>query len=120
MQQLKQINREEFPALIGDIAEVVGDEAALALFIRFNGRHLTVPHRCPAGHLIEQTIGKEKAAQFCKFYKGENLDFPRGAVLLRKARNKAIIEEAKTGVPRADLATKYQLTERQIYKIISE
>lgn len=118
-QKINDIKRKDFPELIEAIAEAIGEDAALTLFIRFNGRHLCVPLNCPSGHLIEQTIGKEKAKQFCQVFAGENLDFPRGAFVLKRIRNENIKKDLQAGMSRADAATKYDLTERQIYKIIS-
>lgn len=119
MLSLNDINREDYPELINDIARVIGDEAAMTMFIRFNGRHLTVPAKCPPGHLIEETIGREKAKNFCREFEGETLNFPRGTLALRKARNQNIKADCEAGMLIADLATKYDLTERHIYNIVS-
>ncbi|OQW67464.1 MAG: hypothetical protein BVN35_20380 [Proteobacteria bacterium ST_bin11] len=118
MHPLQQLPRKNWPAQVSDIAEVIGDEAAMALFIRFNGRHLGIPLTCPAGHLIEEIIGAEKAALLCKTFARETVLFPKGAYLLRKSRNQNIVEDWKNGMTQSDLATKYDMSSRNIFTII--
>lgn len=117
---LRKIPRKNWPQQVETLAEVIGEEAALNLFIRFNGRHLHVPITCPAGHLIEQTIGADKAGLLCKQFGGENFLFPKGAFLLMKIHNNNILSDWKAGMTQADIATKYDLSSRRIHTIISE
>ena len=119
MHPLQQIKRSDWPTLIADIAEVIGDEAALNLFIRFAGRSLSVPQSCPPDHVIVLTIGEVKAALFCEAFRGECLVIPNGGKLLIKERNQAILKDYRDGMMQGDIATKYRLTTRQIINIIN-
>lgn len=119
MHPLQQIKRSEWPSLIADIAEIIGDEAALKLFIRFAGRTLSVPTSCPSDHLIVLTIGEAKAALFCKTFKSECLMFPNGGKLLIKERNRNILKDYRNGMTQGDIATKYRITTRQIINILN-
>lgn len=111
--------RHDLPLLIKQLADAIGEEAALKLFMRFKGRHLTIPLSIPPGHVIAETIGEDMAALLCKNFHGENLMFPKGDYLHRKRRDEQIMADWKSGMKQCDLATKYQLTERRISTIIN-
>ncbi len=117
---LQKIRRADWPEVINDIAEIVGDEAALNLFIRFQGRHLVAPKTFIPNHVIVQTIGEEKAALFIGHFGGDHLKIPNGNKLLINLRNNEIIEDfVRGGMKQCDLATKYRLTDRHISTIIN-
>jgi len=110
----------DLPPLIRQLADAIGEDAAVQLFQRFKGRHLTIPFKIPPGNVIAETIGDDKAALLCKHFRGENLMFPNGAYLLRRRRDEQIRAEwQKGGVTQGELATRYQLTERRINAIIN-
>jgi hypothetical protein len=123
MNPLAQIKRENWPELIDDLAEVIGDDAALKMFIRFSGRHLAVPKNStvPPSPLmiIKETIGEEKAVLLIKQFGGEDLKFPNGRLLLNNDRNNRIVEDYLSGMRQGDIATKYELSERHISTIIN-
>jgi len=116
---LQQVNRADWPELIKEIAEVIGDEAALNLFIRFSGRHLNVPKKPIPNHMIEQTIGEEKFVLFVEHFGRELLKIPSGYKLLINIRNIKIVKDFLKGVKQCDLATKYKLTDRRISDIVN-
>lgn len=103
------------------LVDVIGPEAAMNLFIRFNGRalHIPQPENLYADHVVTQTIGADKADLLCKRFACEDILFPKGAYLLRKIRNENIISDWRAGMTQPDLATKYDLTTRSINGIIS-
>jgi Mor family transcriptional regulator len=116
--KLQRIKRENWPPLIKDIAAVIGDDAALKLFIRFAGRHLRIPKTSSHDQAIESTIGEEKAKRLFKIYAGEVIVFPNAFLILMKERNSQIAKEWDRGMKQCDIATKHQLTERRINEII--
>lgn len=116
---LRQLKRTSWPELINRIAEVVGDEAALNLFIRFPGRHLVVPKTKIANHIISQTIGEEKFDLLRKAFAGEHLKIPNGRLLIINDRNNQIVEDFLNGKKICDLAADYNLCDRQISKIVN-
>jgi hypothetical protein len=118
MNDLRQINRDEWPKLINEIAEHIGDEAAMNLFVRFAGRHLHVPKTIRPDHLIASTIGMKKALVFNHIFSDEILFFPNGKRQRINIRNRRIIEAWKGGKSCADLATENQLSSRHICDII--
>jgi Mor family transcriptional regulator len=119
MHPLQQIKRANWPPLINQLAETLGDETALKLFIRFTGRHLAVPKNRIPGHVIDQTIGEEKTKLLIKQFGGEDLRFPNGRKLIINERNNKIVELFLDGMRQGDIATLYDLTERQINTIVN-
>jgi len=116
---LRDIDPTTWPDLIKEIAEVIGDEAALNLFIRFSGRHLNVPMNAIAGHVIEETIGREAFVLLARDFGGDSLKIPGGHKLLIRDRNIKIVKANLQGIKQCDLATQYKLSERQIGKIVN-
>ncbi len=117
---LQQIGRDDWPDLIKDIAEVIGDESAMAMFIRFAGRHLHVPRFESKSGDIEATIGLDKAKLLYERYGADQLLFPNGRLILVGIRNQRIIKEWVGGVSVTNLSTKYALTERHIGNIVNK
>jgi hypothetical protein len=119
-ESLRDIDRSLWPELIKDIAGFIGDDAALNLFVRFAGRHLTVPTRAISGHVLERTIGRGAFVRLAQNYGGETLKIPAGHKLLIQDRNLKIAHDHyKCGMRICDLATKYYLSDRQISKIVN-
>lgn len=124
MNPLKQINRANWPELIKQLAEIIGDEAALKLFIRFSGRHLSVPKTRvrpsrPMIEIIDETIGEENAKLLVRNFGGEYLKFPNGRLILNNDRNNRIVDDYLNGMVQGDIATKYELSERHISTIVN-
>jgi Mor family transcriptional regulator len=119
-ESLRDIEHSLWPALIKDIAEFIGDDAALNLFVRFAGRHLIVPTRAISGHVIEQTIGRGAFVRMARNYGGDTLKIPGGHSLLIQDRNRKIAHDHYiAGVKICDLVAKYHLSDRQISKIVN-
>jgi Mor family transcriptional regulator len=118
-ERLREIARDAWPDSVKEIAEFIGDEAALNLFVRFAGRHLNVPKRAITGHVIEDTIGRDAFVRLAHAFGGSLLRFPGGHKLLITQRNHAIVKDFLQGMKQCDLATKYALTDRQINTIVN-
>jgi len=116
---LQDVPKTLWPELIRMIAEVIGDDSALSFFIKFNGRRFKVPEKCDAAHLIAQAIGLNKATIFCQRFAGEVLTVPKAYYLAKSIRNRNIIADWKAGIGQQDLATKYDLSYRQVSSIIN-
>lgn len=114
---VRQISREDWPELVNFIAEIIGDDSAMDLFENFAGCHLFIPSKPNKNNKISELIGHEKANLLIKNFSNECVVFPNCSNLIRKYRNDAIIEDINSGIKRADIAKKYQLTERQLLSI---
>jgi hypothetical protein len=118
--ELRQIERNEWPKLINEIAEFIGDEAAMNLFVHFAGTHFRVPKNYIRNPTIISLIGEEKALIFSRVFGDSVLGFPLGHKQLIKLRNRKIIEAWKSGITRGQIAQQHKLSDRQIGIIITK
>lgn len=122
---------EMMPLSMMPVIEVVGLKSCLAFIKAFAGQVFVIP-KSPRGPgvsrflRIEQAIGIDAALQISKHFGGEKMEIPRMAMLLRKLRNREIIRDfdAALKVTSAlnaanELATKYEMTWRQIEMIVN-
>lgn len=65
-------------------------------------------------------VGEENAAKMIFHFDGVKLTLPMLSSLEIKKRHQAIIEDAKKGMSHRDIAMKYDLTDRQVRRIISD
>lgn len=115
---LQRIGKDNWPTRIQEIAEYIGEDLALTLFINYAGRHLAIPKIGTLDNSIESLIGDEAAQRLFYYFGGEVLQIPNGKQMLVDLRNPEIFKDWAGGMTQADIATKYHLTERQINKII--
>lgn len=111
------------PESLTAVIEVIGFEATIELVDHFGGIRVWVPdrpRRIRDEHPLAKAIGIDAARQLAETFSGEELCVPRAAAALRNARNTEICALYATGEwTAAQLARKFQLTERQIYSILS-
>lgn len=108
------------PESIKEIADYVGEEGALTMLQAFPGIRLFIPKKVPDGHVLIEKIGKALAEKLSVHFGGETLTIPRGAKVLRMARNKEIIKKYDAKMTVRELVGEYKLTERQVYTILQE
>lgn len=120
MSIIRKDNKHHWPSMLVELAAVIGDDATIALFDRFKGRHLSVPQTPIPEHPIEQAIGRAAFKVLCRAYQNELLFFPVCIKLQISERNQAILADHGDGMNVCDIATKYSLTERHITNIISK
>lgn len=117
---MHKIDRKDWPSLIIDMAQVIGEQAALAMLSRFAGRHLHIPKHNSSTGDIEAIIGIDKAKLLYHRYSGCCLSIPNCRGIFLKMRNQEIINDWSLGMAQGDMATKYQLSERRINQIIGK
>jgi hypothetical protein len=115
---LAQVPVKDWPAVVVEIARVIGHEGALALWLTCRGRHCHFPKRPPPDGLLTRTVGPEAAAQLCKAFAAITLAFPTGSDLLRAQRNAAIRQARQAGAPLCELARIHRLSVRSLHNIV--
>ncbi|MDF1778757.1 MAG: hypothetical protein P1V13_22265 [Rhizobiaceae bacterium] len=88
------------PALLAEIAEVAGLDAALRLAEMRGGTEIYVPAHAPAGHWLVEAVGAQAAAAICAHFTGSGpgcrLEIPLGpagtAAQIRRRVDKMINE----------------------------
>lgn len=110
------------PAL-QEIVDLIGMERACALVEWRGGTYAYVPRRLTDDDAREivGVIGRDAVELLSQHYGGSRLYVPRGgeARRLRAQRNEAIVAEYDAGMSAMQLALRYGLTERQVWRIIS-
>ena len=98
-----------WPASLVEIAEVIGQPAALRLVDAYGGTVCYVPQSVDAGHRLAQSIGLVAAGHLVARYGGEKVEVP----VLHVARTrKAMIAQAEGGV--AEIARALGVTRRWV------
>lgn len=113
------VEAELLPASMADLVDIIGLPAVLKLMDTFGGTEFWVPRRMPHNHPAVDAIGPEAAQTLCEYMAGERLKVPRGRHLKNEIRNRAIRRERHEGASLAELALRYDLTDRQVMNILN-
>lgn len=111
------IPEHHLPASVRELVEVIGLAAALAIVEARGGVRLSVPTKATAEHWLAELIGLEALEALVAVYAREEIEVPRCAAALRTLQERRIVAEFERGASNAELARKYQYTERGIRKL---
>ena len=100
-------------AVLDDVAEVIGSDAAMALAWRFFGLRLYIPKRPETLPELAEVLGQETAEKFCKVFAGTTLILPSQAVL--EQRILTLHAEGKT---QQQIARACRVTELRVYRVL--
>ena len=109
----------DLPESLTDMAETLGLTITMQIVKAHGGTRLFVPKQVHAQHHLANLLGLEQARRFSKHFGGESLTIPRMARAMRNKRNREIVHRYDTGDSVRVLAHAYNLTDRQIYTILS-
>lgn len=103
------------------LIEMIGFDAAMAMVQRWPGRRLEIPKgkaRRQNGftEALEDLIGAEKTRILMAVYGGDEIYVPNCVALVRNARDLKIIEDLGR-MTIAEVAMKYEMTERNVHYI---
>lgn len=115
------------PAILAEIAEIAGLEAALAIADRRGGARVLIPRHAPDDHWLVEAVGREAADAICHHFAVDGADGkplgtyevylplgPHGA--LKRARRR-LVSELENGASVRQAARKAGLTERTGWRI---
>ncbi|MEW6490731.1 MAG: Mor transcription activator family protein [Thermodesulfobacteriota bacterium] len=111
----------ELPESLRQLLEVGFPGEALGRLVEgFGGVVLYVPKSPGDDSRLVQVLGEGAAWQLCRHLGGCRFAVPRGYRAALAARNAGIRRDADAGVPMAELVRRYQITERQVWKVLGE
>ncbi|GAB0056720.1 hypothetical protein SIID45300_01031 [Candidatus Magnetaquicoccaceae bacterium FCR-1] len=110
---------DDLPESLQEIADAIGREGAMHLVENCGGTRVFVPRKMRVQHKLVTLLGFEQARKLSQYFGGETLTVVRNAQLLRRERNREIIRRYDAGTGVRQLALDNNLTERQIYAILS-
>lgn len=104
-------------ALRDELEALIGPEALRALSEARGGRRVYVPQKVRASHWLAARIGRAAADALAWRYGGCRIEIPSHR---RSERDGAIRRDRAAGCSVAEIASKWGLSERQVYNILSE
>jgi Mor family transcriptional regulator len=92
----------------------------MTLLSKCAGTRLFIPKKMKAQHKLSQLLGFEQASLMSHHFGGETISIARAARAKRALRNREIVRRYDAGERVPDIAQDVELTERQIYSILSQ
>ncbi len=99
--------------VLDDIADVIGEEAAIALALRLRGLRVYIPKDPTNEPRIAEAIGEEKAAHLCDALWRTTLYIPK-----REAERRAVHKLCAQGLTKQEIAEQLHIGERQVYRLL--
>jgi Mor family transcriptional regulator len=106
---------EGLEATGANLRRILGEDGARKLAETFGGRRLYVPRSPGEHHPITVALGRSGADRLAGAFHGCGIDVP-----MLPAKKAMVRELDAAGVTRADIARRLKITERWVYKILSE
>ena len=110
---------ENLPNLVIEVIDIIGRGPAEQLVEQFGGVRVFIPRTIGRDHKIAKIIGIEPALKLSMHFGGEVLSIPKCRSMRVHTRNKEIVAAYQQGAKVNDLARSYDVTDRQIYSILS-
>lgn len=105
------------PALLVEIAEVAGLEAAITLADRYGGNRVYIPRHSPEGHWLCLCVGRLAADQICAHFanpSGIELELPRGPALSRSEKQARLRKLIAQGLKSTEITRRLGITRRTV------
>jgi len=103
-----------------ELLNLIGDDAFTRLCTVFGGTKLHISNSDRSRKRLNIIVGEENAGKMIFHFDGVTLTMPMLSSFEIKKRHKAIIEDANNGMSHRSIAMKYDLSDRQVRKIINE
>lgn len=105
------------PALLVEIAEVAGLEAAITLADRYGGNRVYIPRHSPDGHWLSLCVGRMAADHICAHFahpSGIELELPRGPSMSRSAKQARLRRMIAQGLTSTEITQRLGITRRTV------
>ncbi len=99
--------------VLDEIAEVIGEEAALKLAEEFVGERLYIPRSPETDPRIVEAIGNELAGRLCDTFFRITISIP-----IRLVNARRVAEMVRQGKSKREIGRALRITERQVYRIL--
>jgi hypothetical protein len=117
---LKMAKSGVLPESMVEIKSIVGLQGVMTLLNKCGGTRIFIPRKLKDQHKLTTLLGLEAAQKMSAYFGGETLTIVRGSRANKSLRNCEIINRYDNGEKVPKLAMAYELTERQIYTILSK
>lgn len=111
------MSRETWPTVLAELADLIGEEATLALARAEGGLdRVYIPQEPTPDHPWAAVLGPELWARVVSARAGERIDLPRGDhIRLKKVE---ILDLAEEGLTNREIARRVGTTERHVRRIL--
>ena len=103
-----------------ELLNLIGEDAFTRLCAVFGGTRLHISNSVRSRQRLNVIVGENLADKLIFHYQGIALDLPMLSGLEIRKRHHAIINDRANGMSSRDVALKYDLTDRQVRRIISD
>ena len=100
--------------MLDDLAEQIGEDAALKLVEAYGGRRVYIPHQPIANDVLTSSIGLAAAIRLSQIYGGDRLEVPNPTP--RKVR---VLELRSNGLSVDAIARKLGCTRRRVFQVLA-
>jgi hypothetical protein len=107
------------PTLLDCLLDLIGQEATIALCVRYGGQRMSIPEILPPGHWLAEAVGPQAAEILCRHYGRCTIEVPKALRLLAAQRDCLIWERALAGASKSALVREFGLTRRRIQQILA-
>lgn len=108
-----------YPGVLAEIADAIGEDAAMTIANQYGGTRFYVPTRIPHGHRLVELLGMEAAQKLASMLGGLDFEIAQAIALKRAKRNAQICAERAEGVSVSNLARKNGMSERNVRNIFA-
>ena len=113
----------DLPRLAREMIEVMGELATMKLVHEMGGLRLVVPGwplKRPSSRYqhLEEIVGPEAAQAFATRWGNIEVQVPMAKKALMRLRDRSIVEAYAKGVQPPELARRYGITERHVWKVL--
>lgn len=109
----------KLPALLGQIATIAGEPAAVKIAARAGGTRVYIPKHAADDHWLVETVGRERADAVCRELGGARYDVPLGVSGSyqgqRRERARQVHALDKAGKSSREIARAVGLTQRAVH-----
>lgn len=103
-----------------ELLNLIGEDAFTRLCTVFGGTRLHISNSTRSRQRLNVIVGEDLAEKIIFHYQGIALTLPMLSSLEIRKRHQAIINDHTNGMSNRDIALKYDLTDRQVRRIISD
>ena len=103
-----------------ELLNLIGEDAFTKLCMVFGGTRLHISNSQRSRQRLNVIVGEDSAEKIIFNYQGIALTLPMLSSLEIKRRHLEIIEDFKSGMSQRGIAMKYDLTDRQVRRIVSD
>lgn len=121
------MNDDLLPGVLGEIADVAGIPAALALADKVGGTRINIPARAQDDHWLVETVGREAADKICDYFRtlsaehreagARHIVIPLGATGPLAQARRTLITELESGTSARQAARKAGVSERTAFRM---